>query len=336
MQLPADLSSEPLDRRLIESLKKKVDFCIRSDAAKALELADLAITLSRGIKDDPVASAIALRSKATAVYSLGRYAESVELWQEALSLYSRCGRRSEAAAVQRSIVDALMYLGRYEESLELAAEARAAFVACGDTIGLARLDTNVGNVYHRLDRNADALEYYERALAVFRSSGDSFGVALTSFNAANVYANLNRFADARAHYQLAEELYREKGMTLAAAQAQYSLGYLYFLTGNYHQAIRTLHHVEPEFNRLGDVRGAALCLLDRAEIYLQMNVPVESAVLARRAGDRFRALGMRYEEAKSVMFDALSQMNLCRFEQADNLLCRAGKLFAAEGNDAQG
>ena len=79
MQLPADLSNEPLDRRLIESLKKKVDFWIRSDATKALELADLAVTLSRGIKDDPVASAIALRSKATAVYSLGRYAESVEL-----------------------------------------------------------------------------------------------------------------------------------------------------------------------------------------------------------------------------------------------------------------
>jgi tetratricopeptide (TPR) repeat protein len=165
-------------------------------------------------------------------------------------------------------VDALMYLGRYEESLELAAEARAAFIACEDTVGLARLDTNVGNVYHRLDRNADPLEYYERALAVFRSSGDSFGVALTSFKAANVYANLHRFAAARAHYQLAEQLYREKGMTLAAAQAQYSLGYLYFLTGNYHQAIRTLHHVEPEFTRLGDVRGAALCLLDLAEIYL--------------------------------------------------------------------
>jgi CHAT domain-containing protein len=335
MELPADLSSEPLDGRLIESLKKRIDFWIRSDATKALELADLAVSLSLGIKDDPVAPATALRSKATAVYSLGRYAESVELWQEAFTIYSCCGRRSDAAAVQRSIVDALMYLGRYEESLQIAAEARAALIACEDTSGLARLDTNVGNVYHRLDRNATALEYYERALAAFRSAGDSFGVALTSFNAANVYANLHRFATARAHYQLAEQLYREKGMTLAAAQAQYSLGYLYFLTGNYHQAIRTLHHVEPEFNRLGDTRGAALCLLDLAEIYLQMNVPVESAALARRAGDRFRALGMRYEEAKSLMFDARSQMNLNQFEEAYRLLRGAGKLFAAEGNDVQ-
>jgi CHAT domain-containing protein/tetratricopeptide (TPR) repeat protein len=229
-----------------------------------------------------------------------------------------------------------MYLSRYGESLEIAEQARATFVASGDTLGLARLDTNVGNVYHRLDRNAKALEYYERALAVFRSSGDSFAVALTSFNAANVYANLHQFGAARAHYQRAEELYREKGMTLAAAQAEYSLGYLYFLTGSYHQAIRTLHHVEPEFNRLGDVRGAALCLLDLAEIYLQMNVSRESSALARRARDCFRALGMRYEEGKSVMVDALSQLNLCRFEEAETLLIDAGKIFAAEGNDLQG
>jgi hypothetical protein len=67
-----------------------------------------------------------------------------------------------------------------------------------------------------------------------------------------------------------------------------------------------------------------------------MNVPFESAALARRAGDCFRALGMRYEEAKSVMFDALSQMNLCRYEEADKLLIGAAKLFAAEGNDVQG
>src|SRR4051794_921256 len=65
MQLPADLSNERVDRQLIESLKKKVDFCIRSDAGRALELADLAVDLSLQI-DDPFALAVALRSKASA------------------------------------------------------------------------------------------------------------------------------------------------------------------------------------------------------------------------------------------------------------------------------
>ena len=80
MQLPAELSNQPIDRKLIEQLKKKVDFCIRSDAGQALEIADLAVSLSREIQD-PLAGAIALRSKASAMYSVGRFSESVTLWE---------------------------------------------------------------------------------------------------------------------------------------------------------------------------------------------------------------------------------------------------------------
>src|SRR5215831_13072505 len=117
MQLPADLDNQPIDLKLIESLKKKVDFCIRSDAGQALELADLAVNLSSRIQD-PLASAIALRSKAAATYSVGRYAESVALWEQAFDLYSCSGHAADGAAIQRSMVDALMYLGRYNDALD--------------------------------------------------------------------------------------------------------------------------------------------------------------------------------------------------------------------------
>src|SRR5919108_127058 len=172
MELPADLTSRPIDRELIELLKKKVDFYIRSDAGQALELADLAVRLSHDIAD-PLASAIALRSKASASYSTGQYSQ---------------------------------------------------------------------------------------------------GIALASFNAANIHSNLHNFASARDGYQLAERLYSEQGMGLAAAQARYSLGYLDFLTGNYHRSMRVLFQVKPEFERLSDARTAAVCLLDLSEICLQMNV----------------------------------------------------------------
>src|SRR5215467_6646220 len=114
MRLRAVVSDENIDRGLIESLKKKVEFYIRSDARQALEIAEQALDLSRQIQD-PIASALALRSKATAVYSLGRYAESLELWEEACRIYTQSGLIADAAEVQRSMVDALMYVGRYKD-----------------------------------------------------------------------------------------------------------------------------------------------------------------------------------------------------------------------------
>jgi CHAT domain-containing protein len=331
MQLPADLDNQPIDRKLIEALKKKVDFCIRSDAGLALELADLAVSLSCEIQD-PLASAIALRSKASATHSVGRYAESLALWEQAFDLYTRSGQAADAAAVQRSMVDVLMYLGRYREALEIAGQARRTLLALGDTAGLARLDTNVGNVYHRLDRNADALEHYERALAAFRRTGETFGIALTSFNAANIYSNLHNFENARDGYQLAENLYRDSGMGLAAAQARYSIGYLDFLTGNYHRSMRTLYAVQPDLQKLGDLRTAALCLLDLSEICTQMNVLDEGLKLAQQAYEQFRDLSMRYEEAKALMFRGLACLGLGKLDDSETFLAEAHHLFTLDGN----
>jgi tetratricopeptide (TPR) repeat protein len=331
MQLPVELANQPIDRELIEALKKKVDLCIRSDAGMALEIAELALSLSGEI-DDPLASAIALRAKAAAKYSAGRYSESVALWEKAFDLYSVAGDGAEAAAVQRSMVDALMYLGRYDEALDIAGQARKTYVALHDEFGLARLDTNIGNVYHRLDRNTEALEHYERAREVFRLRGEALGIALTSFNAANIHANLHNFDSARDGYQLAENLYREKGMAVAAAQARYSLGYLDFLTGNYHRSMRSLYQVKPEFERLGDPRMTALCLLDLSEICVQMNVLDEAESLAQQACRQFHDLSMRYEEAKALMFRGLACLGLQRFDDSARFLSEAHRLFTSDGN----
>ena len=132
MQLPAELSKQA-DRDAIERLKKTVEFCIRSNPRQALEVAEEAIQLSSRI-GDPIATAIALRAKAAAVHTLGKYAESLNLWDRARTIYVRNGFAVDAANVERSMVDALMYLGRYEDAIETASQARATFIEFNDTM----------------------------------------------------------------------------------------------------------------------------------------------------------------------------------------------------------
>jgi CHAT domain-containing protein len=96
--------------------------------------------------------------------------------------------------------------------------------------------------------------------------------------------------------------------------------------------MRTLYEIRPELERLGDLRTAALCLLDLAEICVQMNVLDEAASLAQQALVQFHNLSMRYEEAKALMFLALAHLGLGHLDDSEKFLAEANRLFTLDGN----
>jgi CHAT domain-containing protein/predicted negative regulator of RcsB-dependent stress response len=325
------LFDREIDLPFIELLKKEVDHCIRSDTHQALRRADLLHRLSSR-SADPLARALGARTKAQALHVHCRYAETIELYEKARAIYREQGKPVDAARIERAMVDALMYLSRYAEALAIADDARETFLAHGEDLLAAQLETNVGNIYHRLDQYQEALRCYKRAGEVFSSANDLTSLAVATFNSANILSNLDDFRQARALYEQAYGLHRATGMELAAAQVRYSLGYLHFLKGEYHPAMRVLHEVREESARLEDERMTALCELDLSEIYLQMNVYDEAASLAERARARFRRLGMRYEAAKALTYQGLTALHRDELAEAEQLLRAARAEFAEEGN----
>jgi CHAT domain-containing protein/tetratricopeptide (TPR) repeat protein len=321
-----------VDNPLIELMKKEVDLLIRNDAREALRVAELAESLSQ-LSPDTAARALGARTKAMALHVLSRYAEAVEYYERARHLYREAGRQVEMARVERAMVDALIYLSGYDEALKLAGEARQVFAAHDEKLLLAQLESNVGNIYHRLDRNQEALDCYNRAAEVFAELNNRHGLALVSFNRANVYCNLDDFRQAQALYEQAHELHCAEENQLGAAQTRYSIGYLHFLRGAYHQAMRVLHEARAECLGLGDEQTAALCILDLAEIYLQLNILDEAAQLAAQARRLFEDLGMRYEAARALTFLGLAEMRQCKPDKAERSFALAREEFAAEGNE---
>jgi CHAT domain-containing protein/tetratricopeptide (TPR) repeat protein len=316
---------------LIESLKREVDRLIRSDVRGALARADEVYGLARQ-SADPLARALGLRAKAQALHVNGQYAEAVGYYEQAGEIYRAQGRPVEAARVARALVDALMYLGRYDEALALAAEARGVFAAHGETLLAAQLETNVGNIHHRLDRYHEALACYTRAADVFAAAGDAAALAVVTFNRANIHSCLDDFRRAGELYHQAHELHSSQGAELSAAQVRYNLGYLDFLRGDYHRAVRALDAVRGDFVRLGDERHVALCELDLAEIYLQLNVLDEAARRGAAARARFEAQAMRYEAAKALTWLGLACLHQSKLDEAAASFTEARREFAAEGN----
>lgn len=317
---------------LIEEMKREVDRQIRVDAKEALKLAERTYELSL-LVEDPLARALGLRARAQALHVLGQYAEAIELYEAAGGVYRAEGRPIEAARIGRAMIDALMYLGRYGEALRIADEARRTLLEGGENLLAAQLETNVGNVHHRLDQYHLALACYERAAEVFAETGEAVPLAVVAFNRANIYSNLDEFRRSQALYEQAYEIYQKQGMALAATQVKYSIGYLHFLKGEYHQAMRILHEVDDDFARLGDERMGALCDLDLAEIYLQLNILDEAAELGARARARFERIGMRYEAAKALTFWGLAALRQQKMGEAERAFHQARAEFASEGNE---
>ena len=328
----AALDRSEIDFALIESLKKTVDRFVRSDIRQALRIAELTHRLSRKISD-PFAQALGLRARAQALHHLGNYSEANEFYRQAKVIYEAQGQPVEGARIARAMIDSLMLQSNYVEALAVADEARAVLVAANENVLLAQVETNVGNVHHRLDQYQSALDCYLRAQKVFAAHNDQTALAIITFNCANCYSCLDDFRQAQISYQQAYELYTAQEMTLAAAQATYSLGYLHFLKGEYHQAIRVLHEVQEELTRLGDERYTALCQLDLAEIYLQLNVLDEAVHMAARARVRFQKLGNRYEAAKALTWQGLAFLYQSKLEQAEQSLREAQDEFRAENNE---
>jgi CHAT domain-containing protein/tetratricopeptide (TPR) repeat protein len=326
------LETTEINLSLIEQLKKEVDQQVRKDNRNALRLAEFTYHFAQ-LAADSRAQALGAHARAQALYVNGRHAEAIEYYQIARRLYDEAGQPVESARVARALVEVLMYLGRYQEALQLAREARQVFESHGEKLLVAQLDTNVGNIHHRLDQNREALDRYESARDVFTAANDQLALAVVALNSANVYSNLDEFRQAEQLYEEAHRLYQAHGRTQAALHAHYSIGYLHFLKGQYHQAMHVLHATGNEAEQNGDEWLRALCELDLAEIYLQLNAHKEAEQLAARARQRFEALEMRYEAAKALTYLGLAYLQQQRFGEAEKLFQQARQEFKAEGNE---
>src|SRR3989454_3057430 len=73
--------------------------------------------------------------------------------------------------------------------------------------------------------------------------------------------------------------------------------------------------------------------MDRAEIYLELNLFDDAADIAARAYDIFQRLGNRYEAAKCLTYQGIAYFKTLQDKDAERALFAAREIFVKEGND---
>jgi CHAT domain-containing protein len=327
------LKSRPrlLRKSVALQLNEIVRSQLRADTQQALSLAEAAVSIARRVRSRQ-ATALCLRSKANAFYMLGENKKALEFHAEALRMFREIGDLREQARTLIPTIQPLILLGEYQRAFAAAAEAKTIFERIGDAQRLGHLEINVGNIYHRQDRFEEALACYERAYESLLPFRDSEGLAVALYNMAVCLISLNDFPRALASYQRARQMCVEHGMTLLVTQADYNIAYLYYLRGEYSRAIEMLRATREKSEQNGDAHILALCYLDLSDIYLELNLSSEAREVAHEGWERFRKLGMGYEEAKCQANEAVALSQLGKAIHALELFDRARAKFAQEKN----
>jgi CHAT domain-containing protein/tetratricopeptide (TPR) repeat protein len=267
-------------------------------------------------------------------YSLTANEQSLDAlpyYELVIAGYEARGNLGRASRVRIGYVEALQHSGRYADAFRVAQVAGQWLKENGDHEGYARLCTGVANGYSRLGQHQRSNEYYAIAARIFEESGDRAALAKIYLNLGYVLYRLDQYERSDAMYEQAEQVSREVHLDALEEQAKYNRAYLYYLRGLYSPALQGFSRIRRQLT--GSSRHIALCDLDEAEIYLQLNLSQEAAALANRAIERFNQIGMRHEEAQAQTFYGGALIRMGRFDEALEVFRAAQKGFEIEGND---
>jgi CHAT domain-containing protein len=316
-------------------IRKLIDAVVaqgRVETYRALGLAEAAVFLSRKLRNREILG-LSLRAKANALYLGGQNRQALEFYQKALEIFGGLKGEEEIARTLSASLQALILLGEYDRAFASADRAREIFTRLGETRRLARLDNNVGNIYHRQDRFEEALACYERCYQQLLSYGDSQELVTALSNMAVCLISLNDFPRALTTYERARAFCdAHNNMPLLRSQADYNIAYLYYLRGEYSRGIQMLQEARRQCEASGDNYHLALCHLDLSEIYLELNLSGEARDMAHEGSVRFQKLGMGYEEAKCLAYEAMAFSQLGKAIQALDLFSQSRAIFVREKN----
>src|SRR5260370_24620101 len=231
-----------------------------------------------------------------------QYEEAISYYKSAIEKLEQLGEHQQAAISRMGYVAALAHVGRVKEARGEAAVAQQWFAENGDEHGLARLFTNLGVTYHRLDDHTKGAEYYKKAAEIFEKVGDKRALAQTCLNLGNVLSMLDQFEQSDNLYERTEKLSEELKPADLSAQASYNRANRLHQRGRSSDTRQSFKRLRPRFQQAGS-RHSALCDLDEAEIYLEINLSQDASILAQRAVEEFKRIGNRYEQAKATDFD---------------------------------
>ncbi|HQU86806.1 MAG TPA: hypothetical protein PKY59_26975, partial [Pyrinomonadaceae bacterium] len=230
----------------------------------------------------------------------GNLEKCVEFLDESEKSFQNLDKNHEAATTQTSKLYALALLGRYDEAIECGLRARDVFLAHGDIYSAGKIENNIGNLYWRRDFYRESEPFLESARARFLQIDDQRQLAMVENCQAFVKALQNKFHEAEEIYRSALNRAKTNYLTVTEAEIETGMSNLYLFQGRLDAALKYMESSRQKYDFLKIPQQTALCELEIADIYLELNLLPEAVEFYEKTDAKFAELGMQAELARSL------------------------------------
>jgi CHAT domain-containing protein len=298
----------------------------------SLRLAE-ALIAAATLANRPEMHAKGLMVQGDALRGLGRYQDSVRVYEEAQRVFLAQGDEVGWARIHTGWIYSMHFLGRGAMALEKAGPAYDLLVRQQQWLYAAKLDQNTAIIHQWSGHYDEALRHFDRAERTFVSLGAvaEEPAARTKMYKAEILTLLGDFQNALALHAEARESFVRLGTTADANRQTLSIADVYTRQGDYTRALRLYSDALAAFERDGQDVDAAWAALSIVACYLTLNRNTEALELAKETISRFERCGTPTEAAKARFSCALAYARLGESTLALVLFEEAARTFAATG-----
>ncbi len=291
---------------------------LRATAAsirQAIPKLEEAIRLSRSISDrEQEAQAIA--NLGAALFSLGRFRETIEQFRLALAIWQETDDLRNQAVALSYIAASHHRLGEWQKVLDHQNQALTIYQSLGDLPAEATQLNNIATFYAEMGDRNKAIEFYSRALPLSRKAGDRVQEITTLNNMGGVYHRTGDAQKAISHYSQALELCRAVKAEGLEARALDGFGKAQFAAGQYKAALDYYKRTLPLYRSTGDRSAEALGLIN---IGTSLFMVGDAAAALDHLNQAIRLL----REVGNRQLEVISLYNLARIHKSSGNLEQA-------------
>jgi adenylate cyclase len=269
------------DTATVNALIGESKSLVGTDSTKAVNLALQAKEIANEIKY-PKGEAYALKNIGLVYYMKGKYAETLEYWNQSLQIFENLKDDVGISNMLNNIGAIYLNQGADDKALEYILKSLQLAEKIDDTLRIITALSNVGGIYYN-KRDPVALNYLLKAIPLVESSGYMKEYVVLTGNIGEIYADNNDDVKALEYFQ---KSIKAAGNTYASAFSINGIAKQYLEEGKLSEALeyysKALDNARKFDQKLPEVRS----LRGIADVYIKQ-------------GDMSKAIGY-YKQAQTI------------------------------------
>lgn len=282
--------------------------------------------------NDPAVRGFAEWAEAIHKIVSGELNSAIDHIDRSESTFADLGEFHLRAKTQTSKIYCLAMLGRYDEAVKVGEKALKIFLEHADFYSAGKIEHNIGNLYWRRDMYRESEPYLESARRRFVQIDDQRQIAMVENCQAFVKTLQNQFREAEILYQRALDRAEGNHLTITEAEIEIGLSNLYLFESKYDLALKYMERSRQKYERLEMPNQSAICELEIADVYLELNLLPEAIEVYEKVAIRLADLGLQAELARCSLSHARALITSNESYAAMMLLNKAENIYASEGN----